>query len=59
MHQEAHQNLTLEYRYASLEGIIGLNLRELSLEEKVTKDLHPEEQQPVRVGLMQIYYGIY
>ncbi|WP_286171968.1 NtaA/DmoA family FMN-dependent monooxygenase [Gracilibacillus phocaeensis] len=48
MHREAHQHLTLEHRYASIETTIGLDVRELPLDTQVTEVMLPSEKQPVR-----------
>ncbi|WP_459500570.1 NtaA/DmoA family FMN-dependent monooxygenase [Bacillus sp. C1] len=47
-HRKAHGHLTLEWRYNSVETILGLNLRELSLNERVTANILPDVNQPVR-----------
>lgn len=48
MHQKAHQHLSMEHRYASIETTIGLDLRGLSLNERITKDMMPDENHMVR-----------
>ncbi|MGM9986171.1 MAG: NtaA/DmoA family FMN-dependent monooxygenase [Bacillaceae bacterium] len=48
MHQQAHEHLTLEHKYASVERIIGSNLRKFSLKEKITERSLPIGNQPVR-----------
>lgn len=48
MYRQAHQHLTVERRYALVEMVLGLNLRELSLKEKVTAGILPDANQSVR-----------
>ncbi|CAH2465547.1 MULTISPECIES: NtaA/DmoA family FMN-dependent monooxygenase [Bacillus cereus group] len=48
MHRQAHQHLTKEKRYALLEMILGLDVRGISLESKVTEHMLPSRNQTVR-----------
>ncbi|MDQ0178414.1 NtaA/DmoA family FMN-dependent monooxygenase [Bacillus chungangensis] len=48
MYRQAHQHLTVERRYALVEMVLGLNLRGLSLKEKVTAGILPDANQSVR-----------
>lgn len=48
MHQQAHAHLTLERRYAALVSVIGLDVRHLALQDRVTVDLLPPKDQKVR-----------
>ncbi|MEK7017215.1 NtaA/DmoA family FMN-dependent monooxygenase [Bacillus sp. FSL R9-9410] len=48
MHRQAHQHLTKEKRYALLEMVLGLDVRGLPLESKVTEHMLPSMDQTVR-----------
>ncbi|TKI86418.1 NtaA/DmoA family FMN-dependent monooxygenase [Bacillus mycoides] len=48
MHRQAHQHLTKEKRYALLEMVLGLDVRGLPLESKVTEHMLPSRNQAVR-----------
>ncbi|EOP71309.1 MULTISPECIES: NtaA/DmoA family FMN-dependent monooxygenase [Bacillus] len=48
MHRQAHQHLTKEKRYALLEMVLGLDVRGISLESKVTEHMLPSRDQTVR-----------
>ncbi|QWG44392.1 LLM class flavin-dependent oxidoreductase [Bacillus mycoides] len=48
MHRQAHQHLTKEKRYALLEMVLGLDVRGLPLESKVTEHMLPSRNQTVR-----------
>lgn len=48
MHRQAHQHLTKEKRYALLEMVLGLDVRGIPLESKVTGDMLPSREQTVR-----------
>ncbi|WJE26279.1 NtaA/DmoA family FMN-dependent monooxygenase [Bacillus cereus] len=48
MHRQAHQHLTKEKRYALLEMVLGLDVRGISLESKVTEHMLPSRNQTVR-----------
>ncbi|QWG32955.1 NtaA/DmoA family FMN-dependent monooxygenase [Bacillus mycoides] len=48
MHRQAHQHLTKEKRYALLEIVLGLDVRGLPLESKVTEHMLPSRNQTVR-----------
>lgn len=48
MHRQAHQHLTREKRCALLEMVLGLDVRGISLESKVTEDMLPSRDQTVR-----------
>ncbi|PEX47564.1 LLM class flavin-dependent oxidoreductase [Bacillus cereus] len=48
MHRQAHQHLTKEKRYALLEMVLGLDVRGIPLESKVTEDMLPSREQTVR-----------
>ncbi len=48
MHRQAHAHVTLERRYSALESVIGMDIRHLSLEDKVTVDMLPPQDQKVR-----------
>ncbi|EEK73955.1 Monooxygenase, NtaA/SnaA/SoxA [Bacillus mycoides] len=48
MHRQAHQHLTKEKRYALLEMVLGLDVRGVPLESKVTEHMLPSRNQAVR-----------
>ncbi|EJV61281.1 monooxygenase [Bacillus mycoides] len=48
MHRQAHQHLTKEKRYALLEMVLGLDVRGMPLESKVTEHMLPSRNQTVR-----------
>lgn len=48
MHRQAHQHLTKEKRYALLEMVLGLDVRGIPLESKVTEHMLPSRNQAVR-----------
>ncbi|MED1285390.1 NtaA/DmoA family FMN-dependent monooxygenase [Bacillus mycoides] len=48
MHRQAHQHLTKEKRYALLEMVLGLDVRGMPLESKVTEHMLPSRNQAVR-----------
>lgn len=48
MHRQAHAHLTLERRYSALESVIGMNIRHLALQDYVTAEMLPPEDQKVR-----------
>ncbi|MBJ8103168.1 MULTISPECIES: NtaA/DmoA family FMN-dependent monooxygenase [Bacillus cereus group] len=48
MHRQAHQHLTKEKRSALLEMVLGLDVRGLPLESKVTECMLPSRNQAVR-----------
>ena len=48
MHRQAHQHLTKEKRYALLEMVLGLDVRGIPLESKVTEHMLPSRNQTVR-----------
>ena len=48
MHRQAHQHLTKEKRYALLEMVLGLDVRGIPLESKITEDMLPRREQTVR-----------
>ncbi|KIV72025.1 MULTISPECIES: NtaA/DmoA family FMN-dependent monooxygenase [Bacillus] len=48
MHRQAHQHLTKEKRYALLEMVLGLDIRGMPLESKVTEHMLPSRNQAVR-----------
>ncbi|MFD6508273.1 NtaA/DmoA family FMN-dependent monooxygenase [Bacillus sp. NPDC060175] len=48
MHRQAHQHLTKEKRCALLEMVLGLDVRGIPLESKVTEDMLPSRDQTVR-----------
>ncbi|EJR30648.1 MULTISPECIES: NtaA/DmoA family FMN-dependent monooxygenase [Bacillus] len=48
MHRQAHQHLTKEKRFALLEMVLGLDVRGIPLESKVTEDMLPSRDQTVR-----------
>ncbi|EOP42008.1 NtaA/DmoA family FMN-dependent monooxygenase [Bacillus cereus] len=48
MHRQAHQHLTKEKRYALLEMVLGLDVRGMPLESKVTEQMLPSRNQAVR-----------
>ncbi|MDC0762889.1 NtaA/DmoA family FMN-dependent monooxygenase [Brevibacillus sp. AG] len=48
LHKEAHAHLSLERRHASLQSVLGLDLRSFTLDHPVTVDMLPDPNQPVR-----------
>ncbi|QDS35500.1 NtaA/DmoA family FMN-dependent monooxygenase [Brevibacillus brevis] len=48
LHKEAHAHLSLERRHASLQSVLGLDLRSFALDHLVTVDMLPDPNQPVR-----------
>ncbi|MCU6707302.1 NtaA/DmoA family FMN-dependent monooxygenase [Paenibacillus sp. J5C_2022] len=48
MHEETHAAISVERRYASVEMILGIDLRQLPLDYKLTRDSLPDAAQPVR-----------
>ncbi|MBE7147372.1 NtaA/DmoA family FMN-dependent monooxygenase [Bacillus mycoides] len=48
MHRQAHQHLTKEKRYALLKMVLGLDVRGIPLESKVTEHMLPSRDQIVR-----------
>lgn len=48
MHRQAHQHLTKEKRFALLEMVLGLDVRGIPLESKVTEDMLPSREKTVR-----------
>lgn len=48
MHRQAHQHLTKEKRYALLEMVLGLDVRGIPLESKVTEHMLPSREKTVR-----------
>ncbi|MGE7112958.1 NtaA/DmoA family FMN-dependent monooxygenase [Lysinibacillus sp. NPDC047702] len=48
MHRQAHAHLTLDRRYSALESVIGMNIRHLALQDYVTAEMLPLEDQKVR-----------
>ncbi|MBK5448389.1 NtaA/DmoA family FMN-dependent monooxygenase [Bacillus sp. TH22] len=48
MHRQAHQHLTREKRCALLEMVLGLDVRGIPLESKVTEHMLPSRNQTVR-----------
>lgn len=48
LHKTAHANLSLERRHASLKSVLGLDLSDYPLEERVTADMLPDPSQAVR-----------
>jgi len=48
MHRQAHAHLTLDRRHNALESVIGMNIRHLTLQDYVTAEMLPSEDQKVR-----------
>ncbi|OZI12066.1 LLM class flavin-dependent oxidoreductase [Bacillaceae bacterium SAS-127] len=48
LHRQAHAHLSREHRYASVQSILSLDISEWSLDKRVTADLLPDPNQPVR-----------
>ncbi|AKF96377.1 NtaA/DmoA family FMN-dependent monooxygenase [Brevibacillus laterosporus] len=48
LHRAAHAHLSLERRHASLKSVLGLDLSSFALDHRVTADMLPDPNQPVR-----------
>ncbi|WP_208592098.1 NtaA/DmoA family FMN-dependent monooxygenase [Gracilibacillus suaedae] len=48
LHARAHANLSKEKRYETVQTILGLNLRDMPLDHKITADLLPNDDVSVR-----------
>ncbi|OAK02298.1 monooxygenase [Bacillus wiedmannii] len=48
MHRQAHQHLTKEKRFSLLEMVLGLDVRGIPLESKITEEMLPSRDQAVR-----------
>lgn len=48
MYHQTHAHLTLEHRYKSVQSILGLDISQLPLDQKLTAEILPSEDQPVR-----------
>ncbi|RXZ78621.1 LLM class flavin-dependent oxidoreductase [Paenibacillaceae bacterium] len=48
MYREAHAHFSAARRYASIQAILGIDLSSLPLDQRVTAELLPDAQQPVR-----------
>ncbi|MGG0757057.1 NtaA/DmoA family FMN-dependent monooxygenase [Brevibacillus laterosporus] len=48
LHKAAHAHLSMDRRHASLKSVLGLDLSSLALDHRVTADMLPDPNQPVR-----------
>lgn len=48
LYQAAHAHLSVERRQASLQSVLGLDVSGLALDHRVTADMMPDPNQPVR-----------
>lgn len=48
LHKTAHAHLSMERRHASLQSVLGLDLSSFALDHRVTADMLPDPNQPVR-----------
>lgn len=48
LHREAHAYLSTDRRYQAVQSILGLDIRHLPMDQRVTADVLPDADQPVR-----------